>query len=109
VTGAAVIGSQPPTVIVAGKAPARLTIELPADAKLFVDGQLIAGSGPSRQFHTPELPAGQAFYYELKAEVIVNGKASIEEAKVVVKAGEVSTAKFEKLVAAAAPRELASK
>ena len=104
------VASFEPTPIVAvGKAPARLAIELPSDAKLFVDGIAIAGTGASRMFHTPELPAGQDFYYDLKAEVVVNGKTEIEETRVVVKAGERSTAKFEKLVAIAAPREVATK
>jgi uncharacterized protein (TIGR03000 family) len=92
------------------QAPARLTIELPATAKLYVDGAPVAGAGASRLFHTPDLAAGQAFYYDLKAEVEVNGKVETEAKRVVVRAGEAVTASFEKLVAAAvAGTEVASK
>jgi uncharacterized protein (TIGR03000 family) len=80
--------------------PARLTIVLPADAKLFVDGALAKGDGASRNFHTPDLPAGQTFYYELKAEVTVGGKTVTDSKTVLVKAGEVLTERFPKLVAA---------
>ena len=81
------------------KASASLSVELPATATLFVDGNLIAGSGESRQFHTPELPRGQAFFYEVKAVVEVNGKLEVEEKRVVVKAGESLRESFPKLLA----------
>jgi len=103
------VSFEPTPIVVAGKSPARLMIEIPNDAKLFVDGVEVPGTGTSRLFHTPELLAGQDFYYDLKAEVVVNGKPVVEETRVVVKAGERSTAKFEKLVAAAAPQEVATK
>jgi uncharacterized protein (TIGR03000 family) len=91
------------------KAPARLTVELPAGAKLYVDGNLVAGTGASREFHTPDLPAGESFFYDLTAEVEVNGKTQKDETRVVVRAGEKVTAKFPKLVASAAtPTDVAA-
>ena len=78
-------------------APARLTIDLPADAKLFVDGQLTKGEGTSRNFHTPELPKDQTFFYEIKAEVVVDGIPISETKRVLVRAGEVLTESFPKL------------
>ena len=89
------------TVEVAGddKATASLSVELPAAAKLYVDGHLIAGGGEARQFHTPELPRGQAFFYEVKAEVEVNGTVEVESKRVVVKAGESLRESFPKLLA----------
>lgn len=82
-------------------APARLTIELPATAKLYVDGNLIKGEGISRNFHTPELPRDQTFFYEFKAEVMVDGKPVTETKKVLVRSGDVLTESFPKLLAAA--------
>ena len=82
-------------------AAAHLALTLPADAKLFVDGQLIGGQGERRQFHTPELVAGQAYYYEFQAEFEINGKRETETKRVVVRAGESLTASFPKLIAAA--------
>jgi len=87
------------TVEVEAKASASLSIELPAAAKLYVDGHLIEGGGESRQFHTPELPRGQAFFYEVKAVVEVNGKSEVEEKRVVVKAGESLRESFPRLIA----------
>jgi uncharacterized protein (TIGR03000 family) len=79
-------------------APARLTVELPAGAKLYVDGTPTTLHGAVRQFHTPALPAGQAFYYELKAEVTIGGKTEVEQKRVVVRAGETITAEFPRLL-----------
>jgi uncharacterized protein (TIGR03000 family) len=81
-------------------APARLTVELPANAKLYVDGNLVKGDSTSRDFHTPDLPAGKTFYYDLKAEVVVDGKVVTEDKRVLVKAGDANSESFEKLIAA---------
>jgi uncharacterized protein (TIGR03000 family) len=79
---------------------ANLRFKVPADAKLYVDGKLAPGSGPERAFYTPPLEAGKKFYYEVKAEVTVNGKTLTEEKKVIVEAGANLTEEFPKLVAA---------
>jgi uncharacterized protein (TIGR03000 family) len=81
-------------------APARLTVELPTSAKLYVDGTLVKGDTASRNFHTPDLPGGKTFYYDLKAEVEVNGKTVTEEKRVLVKAGDARSESFDKLIAA---------
>lgn len=83
------------------KASANITVELPAGATLYVDGQAVAGTGATRQFHTPELPAGQAFYYDMKAEIEVGGRKVAEEMKVVVAAGDKVAKSFGQLIAAA--------
>jgi uncharacterized protein (TIGR03000 family) len=82
------------------KASANLSLTLPKNAKLFVDGNVISGDGESRQFHTPELPVGQTFFYDIKAIIEVNGKMEVEEKRVVVKAGETLRETFPKLIAA---------
>ncbi|MCZ2340616.1 MAG: TIGR03000 domain-containing protein [Bacteroidales bacterium] len=81
--------------------PALLTVELPEGAKLFVDGQLTRGEGNVRKFHTPELPNGKSFFYELKAEVTINGQTEVEEKRVIVKAGDTISESFPRLIAAA--------
>jgi uncharacterized protein (TIGR03000 family) len=82
------------------KAIATLVLELPAKAALTVDGQTIAGEGTSRSFHTPELVVGQTYYYDFKAEVMVDGKPTLEEKRIVVRAGDKLTESFPKLLAA---------
>jgi uncharacterized protein (TIGR03000 family) len=82
-------------------APCKLTVELPADAKFFVDGQLTKGEGTQRMFHTPELPHGKTFFYDLKAEITVDGKVVVENKRVLVRGGEQLSESFPKLIAAA--------
>lgn len=91
----------PATGGTSSQAPARLTVELPTTAKLFVDGAQVAGAGTTRLFHTPDLPAGGTFFYDLRAEVEVNGTVQTEEKRVVVRAGETVAASFAKLAAVA--------
>jgi len=82
-------------------AAAHLSLELPADAILYVDGQKIPGTGTLRKFHTPELPLGKAFFYELRAEILLDGKLEVEEARIIVRAGDQLNRSFSKLIAAA--------
>lgn len=91
---------------------ANITIELPATAKLFVDGNAIVGSGTTRQFHTPELPKGENYFYEMKAEIVVDGQVVVQNLKVVVRSGETIQRTFGELIAATAklkPSEVAVK
>jgi uncharacterized protein (TIGR03000 family) len=73
---------------------ARLIVEVPADAKLYIDGQQMKTTSAVRSFHTPELEPGQLYYYEVKAEVVRDGKATTQTKRVIVKAGEVIRARF---------------
>jgi uncharacterized protein (TIGR03000 family) len=89
------------TVSKLSAAPARLTIEVPATAKLYVDGKLTNTMGSTRNFHTPDLPTGEQFYYTVKAELVIDGEPMVEEKKVQVRAGANITEAFPKLIAAA--------
>jgi len=82
-------------------ATCKLTVELPADAKFYVDDQLTKGEGTQRFFHTPELPHGKTFFYDLKAEITVEGKVVVENKRVLVRGGEALSESFPKLIAAA--------
>lgn len=73
---------------------ARLTFDLPPGAALYVDGQLIKGASTRRQFSTPKLQAGQAYYYDVRVEVVRDGKVIADEKRVVVRAGEAVAATF---------------
>jgi uncharacterized protein (TIGR03000 family) len=86
-----------------GSEKSTLKVELPKDAKLFVDGKEVPGSGTARAFATPALPRGADFFYDLKAEVTVDGKPMVEEKRVIVRAGETVTTSFTKLTAVAPP------
>lgn len=69
--------------------PARLVVEVPADAKLYLDDHLTkATDKPSRSLMTPALEPGQDYYYILRAEVMRDGQPFIETQRVVVRAGD---------------------
>jgi uncharacterized protein (TIGR03000 family) len=65
---------------------ARLIVELPADATLYVDGRPISTEPkPVRTFVTPTLEPGQTYYYIFKAEVVRNGQRYEESRRVIVR------------------------
>lgn len=68
--------------------PAKVTVRLPAEAKLYVDGMLAPMSSPTRTFNTPRLAAGQKYFYTLKAELDQDGQKRTETRQVVVEAGK---------------------
>jgi uncharacterized protein (TIGR03000 family) len=80
---------------------ARLIVDLPADAKLYIDDQPMKTTAGRRTFHTPDLQRGQTYYYVLRAEVVRDGKPLSEERRVILRAGDVVRADFN----ATAPRE----
>ncbi|MDB5309395.1 MAG: hypothetical protein JWO38_3597 [Gemmataceae bacterium] len=84
-----------------GSNGASLKFQLPADATLYVDGRQTAGDGAERAFFTPPLEGGQKYFYDVRAEVVVDGKTISEEKRVVVETGAQITASFPKLLAAA--------
>jgi len=76
---------------------ATVVVEVPADAKLFVDDKVTKTEGTTRSFSTPELTAGQEYYYVVRAEVARDGKPVSETKRVTVKAGEVAKTSFTSL------------
>ena len=79
---------------------ARITVDLPASAKLYVDGVLKTAEGSVRNFHTPDLVKGQSYYYDLKAEITIDGTTITDEKRIIVKAGETLNESFPKMIAA---------
>jgi uncharacterized protein (TIGR03000 family) len=84
------------------KKGASLKFNLPAGATLFVDGAKTAGEGTERSFFTPPLEAGQKFFYDVRAEIMIDGKSVVEEKRVVVEAGAEISESFPKMIAAIA-------
>jgi uncharacterized protein (TIGR03000 family) len=69
-------------------AKAILTVELPADAKLYIGEQLMTSSAATRSFSTPELEPGRSYNFVLRAEAVRDGKTFRESKKIVLRAGE---------------------
>lgn len=78
-------------------AKARLVVEVPGDAKVYIDDQLMKTKEGVRKYSTPTLEPGQLYYYMVKAEIVRDGKTQSETKRVVVKAGEESRLSFDKL------------
>jgi uncharacterized protein (TIGR03000 family) len=77
-----------------GTNTAKLTIEKPADARLFVDDIPVLSDQTSKSFVTPTLAANQAYYYTVRVEMTRAGKPVAESRRVVVRAGDTITETF---------------
>jgi len=76
---------------------ARITVELPEDAKLTVNGVACPLTTSKRILETPELQAGQTYYYTLEAKVIRNGETIAESRRVVFESDKNVRVDFTKL------------
>jgi uncharacterized protein (TIGR03000 family) len=70
-----------------GEAPVSLTLLVPADARVQLDGTATTSTGTERRFTSPPVPVGQQYVYTI--QVVANGKTVTR--KVPVTPGEVST------------------
>ena len=68
--GAAVARAQAPT----GSAPIRLSVRVPADATLIIDGRTTTSTGPVRRFESPPVELGKTYTYYLNARWTEAGK-----------------------------------
>jgi uncharacterized protein (TIGR03000 family) len=71
-----------------------VTVNLPAKAKLFVDGVPASTAGGTHTFRTPDLEKGKPFVYEFRAEVEKDGTTEVLSKKVTFTAGEPVTVDF---------------
>jgi uncharacterized protein (TIGR03000 family) len=83
-------------------APAKVTVRLPADAKLFVDNIACPLTSGTRQFQTPNLTPNKKFFYDLRVEVVRDGQTVSQTQRVVVEAGQDVTATFANMTPAVA-------
>lgn len=87
-----------------GAAPARVTVRLPEDAKLFVDGVACPLTSATRSFDTPKLEAGRKFTYTLRAELVRDGQKITENQKVLLEAGKQVNVEFKELTVVSTAR-----
>ena len=76
---------------------ARVIVSLPANGKLFVDNLPIRNAAEIKTFRTPELSKGQQYFYEMRAEVLVDGKVVTQTRRVTLTAGDLIRADFSTL------------
>ncbi len=72
-------------------APATITVNVPADAKVTIDGNATVSTSTVRTFATPALKTGAVSYYTFVAEVVREGKTFTATETVAVEAGATTT------------------
>jgi uncharacterized protein (TIGR03000 family) len=70
-------------------APAMLVVNLPADARLTVDGESTRSTSTRRTFTSPPLVPGKSYSYTLRAEFTKNGETLTVTKRVPVRTGAV--------------------
>jgi uncharacterized protein (TIGR03000 family) len=76
------------------KTQARVIFVLPEGARLHVDGQMVEQSSGVRTFSTPGLQHGKRYFYDVRVEVVRDGKPVSENRRIVLRAGAVIRADF---------------
>lgn len=71
-----------------------LTVEVPADAKVYVNGYLTSSTGTVRRFVSRGLDRNASYTYEVRAEVIRDGETESEVKTVKVGAGQITDVAF---------------
>ncbi len=73
---------------------ATITVKLPTDTVLYVDGAKNSRTDTIREFSTPPLPTGTEFSYVMKAERMRNGQPETQTQTIHFRAGELVTVDF---------------
>jgi uncharacterized protein (TIGR03000 family) len=92
-----------PAAVAAQEAPARIVVQLPADAVLFVDGVRLQAGGPTRIIETPPLDPNERYSYTLRMETTRDGVARKTSKRVTFAAGETVRVAFAEPGATTAP------
>jgi uncharacterized protein (TIGR03000 family) len=84
----------PPKKAAAAADQATVIVQLPADARLYVDGQKADLTSAKRSFVTPSLEPGRDYYYTIKAEADRDGSTVSRSRRVIIRAGQVARVDF---------------
>jgi uncharacterized protein (TIGR03000 family) len=67
---------------------ATVSVTVPSGAKIYVNGMATTSTGSNRQFISRGLKAGARYSYEVRAEIVRDGKTVTETKQVQLRAGE---------------------
>jgi uncharacterized protein (TIGR03000 family) len=73
----------------------RLTVNVPSDARIEVNGHTTRSTGTRREFISSGLEPGRDYRYEVRAVVIRNGRELAERKTVTLRSGEEATLSFD--------------
>jgi uncharacterized protein (TIGR03000 family) len=82
---------------------ATFTVQLPRDARLYVEGVYCPLTSSKRTFRTPALEPGQEYTYTLRAEVVRAGKPVRKTKQVQFTAGQAVRVNFSDLSMVSTP------
>jgi uncharacterized protein (TIGR03000 family) len=74
--------------------PGTIVVNLPADAKLTIDGYVSSQTSAQRRLVTPAIRPGQEFSYTLVAETTQNGQTLSQTQQVTVRPGQQTPVNF---------------
>lgn len=72
-----------------------LTVRVPEDAKVFVNGAATKSTGTERRYVSRGLKSGESYTYQVKVEVIRDGKTLEEVKEVKLQTGENASLAFD--------------
>jgi uncharacterized protein (TIGR03000 family) len=78
-------------------AAAKLLVELPTNAKLFIDDRPVKAAAGEQTFDIPALEPGKVYFYELRIEMMRDGQPFTQTRRILVRAGQVARADFKDL------------
>jgi uncharacterized protein (TIGR03000 family) len=73
---------------------AHITLEAPADARVWFDGTATKSTGPVREFYTPPLTPGSHYRYDVRAQWNENGHEVTQTQQVEVTPGAQAIVNF---------------
>lgn len=75
-------------------APATIVVNLPAEARLFIDGNATSSTSAVRTLVTPELEVGVTYAYTVRAEIVRDGQVVTQSQQVNVTGGRIANVQF---------------
>src|SRR5205085_10255984 len=77
------------------RADGLLSVNVPDDAKIYVNGQATSSTGDTRQYVSRDLAAAYNYTYEVRAAVVGDGRTIEQVKKVDLRAGETAKVAFD--------------
>lgn len=74
-----------------------MVVRVPANAKVFIDDNLMQSTSTERVFTSPPIEPGQSYYYTIRVVVQRDGREVEDVRRVTVKPGEISRLAFDTL------------
>jgi len=77
------------------RADGLLAVSVPSDAKIYVNGQATSSTGETRQYVSRDLQTGYNYAYEVRAELVRDGRTVEQTKRIDLRAGETANLAFD--------------